>query len=209
MFSVMSAGIETRVAATVTGQSAKAIRQEFQRVLNRSAVSSDRARLQLSFRDVIYFCFKKELEQEGISVEPDERRELYSVFRRDVTLAGRWRREGRQLKRSGNVPVVFDLGPIINRSSSELRAYRLGSTRIERNPGICGGQPVFKGTRVPVQQVVEQIRQGVPVEQIMEDYPELGGAALAYAALRARMSNEPGRPPGRLQIRRSAGQTAD
>ena len=200
----MISEFETRVVATVAGQSPKAIRQEFQRVLNRSAVSSDSARLRLSFRDVIYFCFKKELEQEGISVDPDERRELYSVFMRNVTLSGRWRRDGRQLRRSGNVPVVFDLGPIINRSSSELRAYRLGSTRIERNPEICGGQPVFKGTRVPVQQVVEQIRQGIPVEEISEDYPDLGRAALAYAALKARMGNDPGRPPRRLQIRRSS-----
>ncbi|WP_376694376.1 DUF433 domain-containing protein [Wenzhouxiangella sp. EGI_FJ10409] len=205
----MSTEIETRVAATVAGQTPKAIRQEFQRVLKRSAVSAGRARLQLSFRDVIYFCFKKELEQEGISVGPDERRELYSVFRRNVALSGRWRRDGQQLKRSGNVPVVFDLGPIINRSSSELRAYRLGSTRIERNPEICGGQPVFRGTRVPVQQVVEQIRQGVPVEQLREDYPALDRAALSYAALKARMGNDPGRPPGRLQIRRAAGEAAD
>lgn len=116
----MSTEIETRVAATVAGQTPKAIRQEFQQVLKRSAVSAGRARLQLSFRDVIYFCFKKELEQEGISVGPDERRELYSVFRRNVAHSGRWRRDGQQLKRSGNVPVVFDLG---QSSTDQARSY--------------------------------------------------------------------------------------
>jgi len=72
----------------------------------------------------------------------------------------------------------------------------------EQRPDICSGAPVFKGTRVPVAQVVEQLRAGVPLSEIKEDYPQLSSAALAYAQLQSRLGNAPGRPAGALKIRR-------
>jgi len=58
--------------------------------------------------------------------------------------------------------------------------------RIAVNPKVMAGKPVIKGTRVPVEQVLRLLAQGITVEQVLEDYPHLTRddvmAALLYAA---------------------------
>jgi len=201
--------IETRVASAVTGQSAKTIRQEYQRVLNSSVVTHASGRLRMGFREVVYFCLKSELESEGINFDPAERRDLYRALISRKGSVGLWRRIGGTLQRSGNVPVWFDLGPIVKNSSKLLRAYKFGQATTEKNPELCGGVPIFKGTRIPVVQIVEQIRNGIPLDEIRDDYPNLSIRSLSYAAFLAKMGNAPGRPPKPFEIRRSLGAAAD
>lgn len=46
--------------------------------------------------------------------------------------------------------------------------------RIELNPNIHFGKPCVAGTRIPVQSVLELVREGIPFEQIIQDYyPDL------------------------------------
>ncbi|MGB9578501.1 MAG: DUF433 domain-containing protein [Halothiobacillaceae bacterium] len=46
--------------------------------------------------------------------------------------------------------------------------------RIEVNPNIHFGKPCVAGTRIPVQSVLELVREGIPFEQIIRDYyPDL------------------------------------
>jgi uncharacterized protein (DUF433 family) len=56
---------------------------------------------------------------------------------------------------------------------------------VARVKGVCGGQPVVKGTRVPVRIIAECWRSGMSPEEIRESYPDLGLAqifdALSYA----------------------------
>ena len=198
---------ETRVAAGVLGQRPKLIRQEFDRVLGRQ--NRPEGRRWLGFRDVLYFQLKKELELEGLNVDPDERQQLYWALSKRQSATGPWRRVGMRLQRSGLVAVTFDLGPIARLSSRQLRAYRRGQLQVVQDPAICGGAPVFKGTRIPVEQVVEQLRSGVPMEEIQEDFPSLSETALLYADLLSRMEKEPGRPRKQLQMRRMADEAAD
>jgi uncharacterized protein (DUF433 family) len=58
--------------------------------------------------------------------------------------------------------------------------------RIEVNPEIMFGKPVIKGTRLPVDIVVEKIAYGATIKDIKGDYPFLKDddikAALLYAA---------------------------
>jgi len=58
--------------------------------------------------------------------------------------------------------------------------------RIEVNPSIMVGKPVIRGTRVPVEQVLKMLSQGVSIEEILEEHPHLTRediqACLAYAA---------------------------
>ena len=44
---------------------------------------------------------------------------------------------------------------------------------IESKPGIVGGEPVIKGTRVPVRTIVLAWRRGVPPEEIPGHYPHI------------------------------------
>jgi uncharacterized protein (DUF433 family) len=58
--------------------------------------------------------------------------------------------------------------------------------RIEVNPEIMLGQPVIKGTRLPVYVIVEAVAEGNTQEELLEAYPFLTAKdtqqALRYAA---------------------------
>jgi len=42
---------------------------------------------------------------------------------------------------------------------------------IVSDPAVCGGKPVVRGTRVPVQYILELWEKGYSVEDIHEQYP--------------------------------------
>ena len=58
--------------------------------------------------------------------------------------------------------------------------------RIVINPRIMLGKPVIKGTRLPVEMIIEKIAYGATTVDILKDYPFLAEddirAALLYAA---------------------------
>lgn len=60
--------------------------------------------------------------------------------------------------------------------------------RIEISPKIMLGKPVIRGTRLPVDIVVEKMAYGATIEDLKKDYPFLQEddirAALLYAAKR-------------------------
>ena len=61
--------------------------------------------------------------------------------------------------------------------------------RIVRDKEICGGEPVFKGTRVTLRTVLASLADGNSVEEILADFPSLKAediqAAIAFAAASA------------------------
>ena len=61
--------------------------------------------------------------------------------------------------------------------------------RIVRDNGICGGEPVFKGTRVTLRTVLASLADGDSLEEIIADFPCLKPedvqAAIAIAAASA------------------------
>lgn len=205
----MSLTFETRVAAAVTAQHPNLIRQVFSRVLGLPAVTEGRMRHRLAFREVLYFKLKVSLDEAGVILKPEDRRALYCALQRKQTQSGAWRRIGRKVVRGGDVPLTFDLSQIVQTTHVALRAYRKGSELIEARPEVCAGEPVFKGTRVPLAQVVEQLRHGVPLAEIQGDYPQLAERALRYAQFLSRLGNAPGRPAKALRIRRTTREATD
>ena len=69
---------------------------------------------------------------------------------------------------------------------SAYSAYMNWQDYIERDPEVMLGKPVFKGTRLTVEFVLERLGQGDLVEELLESYvglrPEHIRAAQAYAA---------------------------
>jgi uncharacterized protein (DUF433 family) len=57
--------------------------------------------------------------------------------------------------------------------------------RIEVNPRVMIGKPVIRGTRIPVEIILEKLAADISIEEVLEDYPRLTRqdvlAALAYA----------------------------
>jgi uncharacterized protein (DUF433 family) len=62
---------------------------------------------------------------------------------------------------------------------------KLDYRNIEKDPARCGGQPVVVSTRIRVATILTCYRQGMSVEEIVQQYPHLKPAdvhdALAYA----------------------------
>ncbi|MDA2930153.1 DUF433 domain-containing protein [Acidobacteria bacterium AH-259-O06] len=60
---------------------------------------------------------------------------------------------------------------------------------IIRDPKVCGGEPVIKGTRVTVRTILASLAEGARVEEILEDFPTLTEedvrAVIAFAATSA------------------------
>ncbi|MEM6344675.1 MAG: DUF433 domain-containing protein [Bacteroidota bacterium] len=57
---------------------------------------------------------------------------------------------------------------------------------IESNPRVMFGKPVIKGTRIPVELILEKLSLGESMKQLLQAYPDLEETAvfacLAFAA---------------------------
>jgi uncharacterized protein (DUF433 family) len=60
---------------------------------------------------------------------------------------------------------------------------------IVRDPKVCGGEPVIKGTRVTVRTILSSLAEGASIEEILADFPTLKErdvrAVIAFAAASA------------------------
>lgn len=58
--------------------------------------------------------------------------------------------------------------------------------KIVKDPKICGGAPIIKGTRVRVKVILDNLAEGHTAEQIVKSYPSLTyediRAVIAFAA---------------------------
>jgi uncharacterized protein (DUF433 family) len=61
--------------------------------------------------------------------------------------------------------------------------------RIVRDPRVCGGQAIFKGTRVTLRTVLASLAGGDSPQQVLDDFPTLKPediqAAIIFAATSA------------------------
>lgn len=62
---------------------------------------------------------------------------------------------------------------------------RLG--RITSDPDICHGQPIVRGLRYPVENLLELLSSGMTIDEVLADHPDLERddllAALEFGAL--------------------------
>jgi uncharacterized protein (DUF433 family) len=60
---------------------------------------------------------------------------------------------------------------------------------IVRDPKICGGEPVIKGTRVTLRTILASLAEGASFDELFEDFPTLTEqhvrAVIAFAAASA------------------------
>lgn len=61
--------------------------------------------------------------------------------------------------------------------------------RIVRDPQTCGGEPIIKGTRVPIRTVLASLADGDRTDDILKDFPTLTEedvrSVIAFAAASA------------------------
>ncbi len=59
---------------------------------------------------------------------------------------------------------------------------------IVTNPGILGGEPVFRGTRVPFKILTDYLEGGDSLDEFLEQYPSVTREAAITAIEEARLS---------------------
>jgi uncharacterized protein (DUF433 family) len=63
------------------------------------------------------------------------------------------------------------------RAGQNYEYYPLGRY-VVLAPGVCGGRPTFKGTRVEVRTVLDCLRAGRSLEDILKGFPAVSRAAI-------------------------------
>ena len=160
-------------------------------------------RYRFSVGDVL---FVKVLVEFPFPLSKEDKQSLAKILSRGDRRAARWSRKGSDLVyRSGDMQVSVECKSFRQTVARNLAAYRWGRRRIVSSPEILGGEPVFRGTRVPLQHVASLYRKGVPEREIAEDFPALSDRDFAYARLVARFGEKPGRPKKRLAFKRGHG----
>jgi uncharacterized protein (DUF433 family) len=90
--------------------------------------------------------------------------------------------------------VVLDLEPVIRDVQGRLRLLDRIEERIEVDPDVRGGEPVFRGTRTPVHAIARKLAMGSTAEELYEDHPRLEQGDLEIAAQYAKLHPRRGRP---------------
>jgi uncharacterized protein (DUF433 family) len=90
--------------------------------------------------------------------------------------------------------LTIDLSQPRRELATALRALRRVRDLVVRDPDIMGGDPVFRGTRVPVHAVAAQLAQGASAIDVLEGYPRLTAEMVRLAPLYAAAYPLRGRP---------------
>ena len=64
------------------------------------------------------------------------------------------------------------------RTMAEIEIKQTEHPHIVRVPDIAGGEPIIKGTRVPVRAIALHYKAGETLEEILEAYPHISPAAI-------------------------------
>jgi uncharacterized protein (DUF433 family) len=90
--------------------------------------------------------------------------------------------------------VKLDIREPLAEIRARLHELARVRNRVEESPSIRGGEPVFRGTRVPVYMIASFLAQGIARDEILEDYPALDEDALEIAQRYVELYPRRGRP---------------
>lgn len=127
---------------------------------------------------------------------PQGRRKLYEALRRLPTTTHRVTLGALELNLSD-----------VDRQI-ESRLHRLEEVRAVVDAGASGGEPMIRGTRVPVY-VIAGLARGQTVEEILEDYPSLTREQVEGAIEYATAYPKAGRPYPARSFKRMVGDLAE
>lgn len=169
-------------AAFAAGVSLKTVNQAIDREHVRTRAlerSTDRARRGIDASDAVYLSVREVL-------APAVRTKLYRFL------------HGRQLSELPSQfeveRVVLNLELAIREVGERLRLLATIEERVEVDPEVRGGEPVFRGTRTPVHAIARKLELGSTAEELYEDYPQLEQGDLELAAQYAKLYPPRGRP---------------
>lgn len=105
------------------------------------------------------------------------------------------------LTHDGAPPAEIEIGPLRiptgaawRRVRERVALVRRARAAVATNPEVRGGEPVVRGTRIPVYLLADFMKRGETPARLLEDYPALTEEKLDAALLYARLHPRRGRP---------------
>ena len=195
-------GFSLREAAAIADIPESTIRT----AIEKQSIKPPSSRVGKSIRyefDVNELLFIKLLTVFPFSLPKEDKDSLRKLVAKSAGSAGRWQKRGPDfLMKKGELSVSVHFHPLREQLVQNVNLYRQGFDRIVSDPETLDGEPVFKGTRIPLEHIAGLFRKGVSEAEIREDYPALSNLDLAFASIHARMSPPPGRPRKPLELSR-------
>lgn len=75
-----------------------------------------------------------------------------------------------------------------------MRILRRARAAVISDPDIMGGDPVFRGTRIPVHLIATLLGQGSTIADLLDGYPRLTAEMARFAPIYAAAYPLPGQP---------------
>jgi uncharacterized protein (DUF433 family) len=191
-------------AAFVTGLSAKAVnatidrREIAPRVVRRRGGNVTR---RLGVPELVYLALRPKLT--GVS-SARARRRVYEGIRREMQSRGSDVREVLSGSCAGSTavsPAAVDIDVVtvhfdaaLSQVVERMRLLAAAEQHVISDPEIRAGEPVVRGTRVPVYRLAELAARGVSEQELLEDHPAVSREALHAALTYARTHPRRGRP---------------
>jgi uncharacterized protein (DUF433 family) len=91
--------------------------------------------------------------------------------------------------------LIIDIAGARGRINSRLRNLGKAAGRVQSDPDIMAGEPVFRGTRIPVHLIADMTEKGTPMAEILGGYPSLTRELVEYAGIYVTTHPRRGRPP--------------
>jgi hypothetical protein len=183
-------GFSLREAAAIAGIPESTIRTAIEKRSIRPSSSRVGKSIRYEF-DLNELLFIKLLTELPFSLPKEDKHSLRQLVGKSSGSVGRWQMRGPDLlMKKGELSVSVHFHPLRKQLVQNANLYRKGADRIVSDAEILSGEPVFKGTRIPLEHIAGLFRKGVS---------ELD---LAFASIHARMSPPPGRPRRPLKLGR-------
>ncbi|TBF90578.1 DUF433 domain-containing protein (plasmid) [Rhizobium leguminosarum] len=90
--------------------------------------------------------------------------------------------------------LIIDVARARQQLATRAEALRESEELIQSVKGVVGGEPVFRGTRVPVRTIAAMKAQGASTEEIVEGYPAMTGRMVELADIWTAAHPARGRP---------------
>jgi uncharacterized protein (DUF433 family) len=167
-------------AAVLTGLPLKAVNNAIDKKTISAVVGEEGGRL-LDARALVSLSLERRLSDR---VAPELRRQVFDALaespRNVVSLEGGL--------------VKIDLREPRRELATSLRELRRARRLVVSDPDIMGGDPVFRGTRVPVHMIAELMAKGSTPAELIESYPRLTAEMIRLAPIYAAAYPPRGRP---------------
>lgn len=170
-------------AAALSGLAIKAVHNAIdKRIVETSArPSPKRARRALSIEDVLRLKLWYEV---GPILSQERRQRLFAEIEKNPA--------AKRIK--ADALVIVDIEEARKQIAERVRTLEAAEALVVKSRAIMGGEPVFKGTRIPIRLIATMLDDGASETEILDGYPRLEPRHLALARIWAAAHPRRGRP---------------